>query len=101
MFPLAQNKLGTCLNRKLVRLKNYFVTKVHEGDSRYRFEAVLGVGDTNYLASNTAIAPGRCNGVSTLAHCKGCGLATTLMSLCYIDRDITMGGGVDTRAAGC
>ena len=98
MFPLAQNKLGTCLNKKLVRLKNYFVTKVHVREGGYyRFEAVLGVGDKKYLASSTAFTPGICNAVRTQDHSKSCGLATKLMSLCYIDGDITAGGGVDPR----
>ena len=56
---------------------------------------MLHVDDIDDLAYNTARAPGICNDVNTRDNSQRCGLATQLMYLCYIDPDITRGGGFD------
>ena len=91
---LRQQYQTKCQNEELKTKKDFFVEKSEskKKDYDWDFKVFLDKDGCGILSELNANTPGRCNKVETFAGSEGCGLATTLMEICFEDENV---GGVD------
>ena len=91
---LRQQYQTKCQNAELKTKKDFFVEKSESKNKDYDwdFKVFLDKAGCGILSELNANTPGRCNKVETFAGSEGCGLATTLMEICFADEDV---GGID------
>ena len=87
-MELKDRYLSTCKNKNLKQERKFTVNrkKSKSGKFGWEFTAHLGRSELSWLgAGDEKGNTGVCNDVKTEDHSLGCGMATTLMEICFTD----------------
>ena len=97
-LPLKNKYMQTCLNEQLKLQKSFIVEKCESERSGYDWDFKASLkqqsckDNKDIISELNAENNGKCDLVETSKTSQGCGLATSLMELCFTDDDV---GGVN------